>query len=312
MIHIFIINYFAGNKVLSRSIRNHLETKKNMKYFVFNTVHAGFEKEIVKKICRYFEGEKLRFYCCGGSGTLRNMLDGFDEKDLTQIEVAFFPCGLTNDFLKVFENEDLFRDIDNLIDGRVEKIDYIKSNYGIAINTLSVGFDSNIEIAMRKYRIYDVFNAMIPYVLSVIRGIIFSQSRQIEIVVDGVQSSRKYDEIVFGNGSVLGGNLFFCEHANIQDGIASILTINDINSFEAVYILSNVMNKRIKYLNNEKKIKKGECKTIEIKSLDGKPLEINFDGELVNCGMSCKAEIVSKGLNFVIPKDVKITDYNLY
>ena len=37
-----------------------------------------------------------------------------------------------NDFLNVFSKEDaeLFKDIDNLIDGEVTKIDYIKTNHG--------------------------------------------------------------------------------------------------------------------------------------------------------------------------------------
>lgn len=308
MVHIFIINQFAGNKKFAKEIRAHLSKKTNFRYFVFNSVRVGFEKELTQKIIRYFENEKLRFYCCGGSGTMRNIIDSIE--NLSDVEIAFFPCGLTNDFLKMFDDISLFRNLDNLINGKVVEIDYIKSNYGIALNTLSVGYDSNIENAMKKYRVYDIFSPLVPYIMSVIKGIIFAKAKNLEVVIDGVQSSRKYEEIVFGNGAVLGGNLFFAEHANIQDGMASYLTILNINFLETVTILSKVMNKKLKKLG--KKARYGECKTIEIRSLDGKPIAVNFDGELVNCGTECKAEIVEKGLKFVIPEGIEIKDYNLY
>ena len=101
MVHIFIVNPYAGQKTFADDLRSKLEGMKGLNYFVFNTRYAGYEKEVIKKIQHIFEDEKLRFYCCGGSGTMRNMLNGFD--NLENVEIAFFPCGLTNDFLKMFK-----------------------------------------------------------------------------------------------------------------------------------------------------------------------------------------------------------------
>lgn len=303
MIHIFIINHFAGNKHLAMNLRNHLSTKKDIRYFVFNTIQAGFERDIVKKIQKYFEGEKLRFYCCGGSGTMRNMLDGFE--DLTNIEVAFFPCGITNDFLKCFgEDMSAFQDIDNLIEGQAVAIDYIKTNHGIALNTLSLGIDANVETNMRAFRVYDIFGGQVPYIMSLLAAIFFTNTKKYEVIIDGESSAQNYAEIIFGNGYVFGGNLFFSDHANVMDGIASYMTAFDVKGFGALKVLLKTMTKGAE--RNTEKVESGECKTIEIRALDDKPLYVNYDGELVECDQQCKAWIVQKGLNFVMPKGMSI------
>lgn len=311
MIHVFIINNYAGNRGLAENLREHLETKRGLRYFVFNTVKAGYEKEIAHKLERFFEGEKLRFYSCGGSGTMRNLLNGL--KDLSNVEVAFFPCGLTNDFLKTFPEEELFQNIDYLIEGTAVAVDYIKSNYGVALNTLSFGLDSSVCEWTDKYRIYEFFGNLVPYVMSLLRGVLISKPKGIKLSIDGVTTEKNYSEVVLGNGAVLGGNLFFTENTSIVDGEASYFTLYDVHGIKMLRLILKVMNKQIKKLPSASKGKAciGSCKTIDIESPDGSPLHINFDGELVECGSKLHAEIVQTGLNFVIPRGVKVKEYRL-
>lgn len=307
MIHIFIINHSAGSKHLAKDLRSHLAQIEGLQYFVFNTIDAGFETDIVEKICKYFDGEQLRFYCCGGSGTMRNMLNGFS--DLSNVEVAFFPCGLTNDFLKTFPDETPFKNIDNLIYGKVIPVDYIKTNYGVAINTISFGFDTDVEINMRTFRIYDIFSSMVPYILSLIGSLVFLKPKAVRLTIDGEEVSDKFIEIIFANGCVLGGNLYISERTRIDDGRATYVSVPCITGVKALKVLLQLMNKKLPELKD--KIDVGECKKMEIKSTDGKPLYINFDGELVKCGDSCKIQIVRKGLKLVVPQEVELTEYVL-
>lgn len=307
MIHIFIVNHYAGSKDLAKDLRAYLQQKKDLRYFVFNSVSGGFEAVIARKIKDYFKGEKLRFYCCGGSGTIRNVLNGLE--DLSEIEVAFFPCGLTNDFLKCFDDDYRFRQINHLINGRVVEIDYIKSNCGVALNTLSVGYDANVVKYMDDIRIYEVLGKQFPYLLSILKGIVFAGPRRVELSIDGEVTTEYYSQIIFGNGCVFGGNIYFSEYTDVTDGVASYLTVNKARGLEAVIMLVKLMQKGLANLKG--KVKHGECKTIEIKSLDGKPIFVNFDGELVECGTECKAEIVQKGLHFVIPQNVEIIPFQL-
>lgn len=306
MIHVFIINHFAGSKYWAKDLRKHLAAKKDLRYFVFNTVQAGFEGDIVKKIQKYFEDEKLRFYCCGGSGTMRNMLAGLE--NLNNVEVAFFPCGLTNDFLKNFEGgEAAFRDIDKLIDGKVVQVDYFKTNHGIGLNTVSMGLDAKFSSYMESMRIYSFFGSQVPYVLALLRAVLFTDYKDYEVTIDGEDFSGAYSEIILGNGGVLGGNLFICEgEANVTDGIASYMVVRKIKGLTAITFLLNLMKK--KYNKLKKIASTGECTKCVIRSMDGKPIQMNLDGELIGGWDHWEIEIVRKGLNFVVPVDMNVEE----
>lgn len=53
--------------------------------------------------------------------------------------MAFYPCGLTNDFIKCFSGkEKRFHQIEELINGDVISVDYIQTNGSVALNTLSL------------------------------------------------------------------------------------------------------------------------------------------------------------------------------
>ncbi|MBE6902928.1 MAG: hypothetical protein E7478_10660, partial [Ruminococcaceae bacterium] len=219
MTHIFIINPYAGSKTFADDLRTKLNSIEGLNFFVFNTRYAGYETELVKKIQNIFKGERLRFYCCGGSGTMRNMLNGFD--DLSQAEIAFFPCGLTNDFIKMFgKYEPRFHQIEELICGEVIKVDYIKSNHGVSLNTLSTGLDANSVDKMNEYRILRYINSAMPYTLSVLYSIFVSPLQEYEVVLDGKAFIGKLAEVFIGNGCIFGGNMFFDEHTCVDDGRA--------------------------------------------------------------------------------------------
>ncbi len=303
MIHIFIINPFAGKKNFADDLRTKLENLKGIDYFVFNTRYKGYETELVKKISHIFEGEKLRFYCCGGSGTMRNMLNGFD--NLEEAEVAFFPCGLTNDFLKTFgEEEQRFHHIEELIDGEVIKVDYIKSSCGVAMNTLSTGLDTNCCTKMEDFRFVQVFGENLPYTLALMYSMFVSKPFEYEVTLDGSSVSGKFAEIFVGNGCVLGGNLYFDNIACVNDGKAISRLISNRRGIMLMKDLVAATSK------NVQKVREcmtcGECSKISIRRTDGQPFVINHDGELIFGVTECNAEIVHKGLHLVVPKGVTV------
>ena len=305
MTHIFIINPFAGSQTFADDLRTKLNTMKNFDYFVFNTRYAGYETELVRKILHIFDGEKLRFYCCGGSGTMRNMLNGFD--NLENVEVAFFPCGLTNDFLKNFgEDEARFHNIEELINGDVIQVDYIKSNYGISLNSLSTGMDSNCLGKMADYRIFRFISRDVPYTLATLYSIFVSNPHEYEVTLDDETITGKFAEIFIGNGCVFGGNMYFDEKTCVNDGKAISRIVGNKKAFTLLPSLLDLMNK--KYDKLEKNMRCGNCSKITIKRTSGSPFAINHDGDLIRGITVCEAEIVHKGLNLVVPKGVRVCE----
>ncbi len=302
MTHIFIINPFAGHKTFADDLRTKLSTMKNLQFFVFNTRYAGYEKVLVQRIRHIFEGEKLRFYCCGGSGTMRNMLLGFD--DLSDVEVAFFPCGLTNDFLKMFgKDEQRFHNIEELINGDVIKVDYIRSDLGIALNTFSTGMDSNCVRKMDDFRILRFVGETMPYCVSILYSIFVSKTLEYEVVLDGNKQVGKFAEVFIGNGSVFGGDLHFADRICVDDGKAIYRIIGNKRGFPLIPSLLATRGKKFDRI--EKLMQCGECSRVSIRRTDGLCFTVNFDGELMRNVTHCEAEIVHKGLNLVVPRGVK-------
>ena len=289
--------------MFAEELREQLSTLTGLEYFVFNTRYEGYETTLVQKILKIFEGRKLRFYCCGGSGTMRKMLGGFD--DLDTAEIAFYPCGLTNDFLKMFgKNKERFFDIKELIYGEVIEVDYIRTNHGIALNTLSTGLDSNCVDKMNDYRILRFINGNIPYTIATLYSIFISKTFEYEVTLDGVSYIDKFAEILVGNGCIFGGNMHFAESTSINDGKAIYRLAGNKRGFDIIPTLLALTQE--KYHEFPQLMQCGDCGTVKIKRTDNSPFTINLDGDLIKNINVCEATVVHKGLHFVVPKGVKI------
>lgn len=306
MIHVFIVNPYAGKKTFGDDLRSKLadysRTHRNFKYFVFNTKNKGFETEIAKEICKSFENERLRIYCCGGSGTLNHTINGVD--NLEKREIAFYPCGLTNDFLKVFgEQEKAFGDIEALIEGEPVKIDYMKSNHGIALNTVSLGLDS---LALKRfeedYRFLSVFGKQVPYNLSLLYAAVFAKPQMYEINYDGNLVVGRITQLLVGNGIMLNGNLRAFEEADVRDGKLRLRYFQDWKRARIPKTLKYMVAGKIQEVDKLSVCE--ECSNVAVRRMDNEPFSINFDGELVPNITECKMEVVRQGLQFVIPKGV--------
>ncbi len=303
MTHIFIVNPYAGHKNFASALRDKLAEIEGLKYFVFNTRYAGDETDLVKRIQNIFEGDKLRFYCCGGSGTMRNMLNGF--KRFNNVEVAFFPCGLTNDFLKIFgENEGRFFDIEELINGDVIKVDYIKTNNGIALNTFSTGLDTNLVQKLGEFNIASHINENLPYMLALLYAIFITKPEEYEIYVDDKKVDGYFTEFFFGNGYMLGGNLCMTEAKPVNDGLGSALFIHKKRGFALLPVMNWLISKNHEKLKTVSTLIQGT--KITVKKRDNTPFFTNHDGELVLGGNIWEAEIVKQGLSLVVPKGVTV------
>lgn len=301
MTHIFILNPDCAHSRLTDDLRERLSRISGLNYYVFTTRYAGYETEIVRKVLHFFRGEKLRFYCCGGSGTMRNMLCGFD--DLSEAEVAFYPCGMTNDFLKMFgSGEKRFEDIEELINGDVIKVDYIRSNFGVALNTISLGLDSEMEILMDDYRFLRIFSESLPYSAAIVHAIFFSKQQSYDIEVDGQLISGIATETIFGNGNILGGSLHFTDHSAVSDGKGGFMSAPKLSFGGKIKMFTALLKNRREYIN--KICSCGEFRKFSIHRTDGSEFMLNFDGELQSCTGRLEAHIVHKGLKFVVPNGI--------
>ncbi len=305
MIHIFIINSHAGKTKFSAGLRRHLTEKyADLNYYIFHTRKALDERNLMKEVLNLFGNERLRIYCCGGSGTISNAIYGIE--DFSNLEFAFYPKGFTNDFLKTFGNhERLFGDIDELIEGKVVHIDYIKTNHGNCLNTFSLGLDSEQVMRMEQFRDSSIIGKNFPYVIGFAFAVLLAKTEELEMMVNGKERLvGASSELFFGNGGTIGGRLCFDAKPNVTDGLARTVIYKRVGRFKLIRAL-------IKLTNNDTgsdEIKKfdGFASELSIKRRDGLKIRVDFDGELQEPQKEWTAQIIKRGLPFVVPKGIEI------
>lgn len=303
MLHIFIINPYAGKQKFAEGLREKLSKMNNLNYFVFNTRYAGYEKELVTRLCNIFEGDKLRFYCCGGSGTLRNVVNALGD-NISKVEVAFFPCGHTNDYLKILgSQEKKFYKLENLINGKVIDVDYIKTNNGIALNSFTGGIDAIfMDDSSQNKELWELANLFANFI-SFIKAIFWSKFVKYHIEIEDKIYENAYIELIVGKGTTFGGVLKFAESSKVNDGLAHYIFIPYANAFKRLKNISYMFNGKIDKLYSEADY--GYCSKMKIRRQDNKSFIMNYDGELVS-GTEFEMEIIKKGLKMVVPKEASI------
>lgn len=308
MIHVFIVNPMAGNMHFAEALRKEISRYSDIEYYIFDTRNAGYEGELIKKIQHIFEDEKIRIYCCGGSGTLRNIVN--DIENLDNVEVAFFPCGLSNDFLKIFSNEDQkrFTSLDELIHGEVLDIDYIRvNNKNIAINSVSAGIDGKFLNLIDDYRFLNSLGNQVPYLWCLFVSLFKAGTMKCEVTTSEKHYLDDFTEIYFGNGNVLGSNLYIYDNPDVTDGKGKYMFLrSDARKFWSIPIALKMLkrkNRELEYI-----AEYGEDNCIYIRRMDDGPIQYNADGEIITIGGTAKIEIVKKGLHFIVPKGVTINE----
>ncbi len=298
MIHVFIVNPTVCERGLSQKLRNTLASFDNLDYYVFTTRRPGQEKELVELLCHFFDSEDIRFYCCGGSGTMRNMLAGFS--DLSHAEVAFLPYG-SSDFLKAFtDDQTFFRDIKAMVYGEVIYVDYIRTNLGVALNTASFGVDTETLLVGKKIKDAGFGRKTFPYEMASVFAALMAPNRTYDFWIDDERfEDTKTTLMFFGNGPVLGGMYHFGLDTYVDDGKASYMLLENKSPLERIHILSLAKKRKSKELTA--KTRRGKAQKIRCRRSNGALFHVNLDGELLPT-YELTADIVHQGLKFVLPK----------
>lgn len=305
MIHIFIVNSNAGNKEFANGLRVELSHIEDIEYYVFDVRYAGYEVELLHKVQHIFEDEKLRIYCCGGSGTLRNVINGIE--DLDKVEIAFYPCGVSNEFIKNFslKEQERFLDIHELIDGDVVSVDYIKSNLGICLNTFSTGYDARILKKASDYSFFSLIKDDLAINMAIALSLFRVKTLYCELNMSDKHYVDEYAEIFFGNGNTFLGDLSLYPNPNISDGLGkAVLFRKNAKRFFSIPFFNDMKKKRYENLRLLGEL--ADTKEINFRRMDDGPIYVNMDGEIKEGRGTVHANIVNKGLHLVVPKGVKV------
>ncbi len=304
MLHVFIINSFAGKGGFSDSIRQKLEGKKDFNYLVFSSEYSGHESVLAGQICDMFTDEQIRFYSCGGSGTFRNIMKGIT--DWERVELVECPYGTTNDFQAVFgRNRSRFNNMDDLIDGTVIKTDYITSNLGPVHNTLSTGFDITLLRIAEKLSHLPFSLGQVTYAVAGIVALFTRTFIKAKIVVDGNVLDDSFEQITIANGRILGGTFHVGDSNDPCDGMMDIIIFPRKRKIDKFRYFIALVSDNDKFLS--KNCIRIRASKVDIYLHNNGEFTGNFDGE-IETGDHLSAKVVKHGLKYVVPEDTMIVE----
>ena len=186
MRHIFITNPAAGKKDQTLSAAGHIGRlckEMGLEYEIFVTEYPRHACEIVDRERAEHPDKVLRFYACGGDGTLNEVAGAAVQHDNTQ--VTHYPMGSGNDFIRMFHDLNRFHDLKELICGDVLELDYLQTDSGVSVNIFSVGADARISAGMQKYKRLPLLSGSAAYIASIGEHFIRGLCRPCHIEVDG-------------------------------------------------------------------------------------------------------------------------------
>lgn len=230
MKHIFIINPTAG-KYDSRQriyeMADHLRTAHGLDVQCILTKKQGHATEIAQKLCQ--TGEPLRFYACGGDGTVNEVANGIIGYDNAAMSVI--PVGTGNDFLKNFGGDmDKFRDAENLWDGPQFPMDAIDVNGRVALTIACSGIDARVARDVHKYSESPLLDGKGSYIYSLAVNFLFKGiGTHWTITLDDVTTEGDWSLVSVCNGRYYGGGFMPVAEARMDDGVLNTLVVREVN-----------------------------------------------------------------------------------
>ncbi|MDO4552412.1 MAG: diacylglycerol kinase family protein [Bacillota bacterium] len=216
MKHVFIVNPAAGKGRLQRELVREIRRRlPSGSYELYETAGPGDGQVIAAARLEGSDGDSLRFYACGGDGTLFEVVNGVAGR----APVGNFPCGSGNDFIKNFQGAD-FMDLEAQLEGRELRTDLILCNGAYVTNVCNLGFDADIAAAAARYKNFPLVSGNAAYLLAFADRFFKKMSRPMKIWVDD-EPEPICRELIFAllaNGQFYGGSFRGAPRAEINDG----------------------------------------------------------------------------------------------
>ena len=281
-----IVNPVAGNGLAERNIKKVSKylKKEKVAYLVYFTEKETDVAEFAQTLTASDEKD---FVLIGGDGTIHQFINAVD--DISKINIGIIPSGKNNNFANSLGLEfNPIKAISNIIENKIEKIDYLKINDMKACNYVSFGV---LESA--KHNIKRIGKKSKPNIFDYISAI--KKSDAIEIGINGDDLKEKkllICECYIANGAYIGSKMHASPLSNMQDGLCNIVCVSTKNKVLSHYL----------------KIKKGShiydeenktfwCPNFTV-STNPMPIFADVDGELVEL-KQLSVTVIDGGLNII-------------
>jgi YegS/Rv2252/BmrU family lipid kinase len=266
-----------------------------LEYEIFVTEYPRHACEIVDRERAEHPDKLLRFYACGGDGTLNEVVQGAAGYD--NVAVTVFSGGSGNDFVKIFDDPKAFFDIDRLLDAEEAAFDLIKCNDDFSLNICSVGLDARIGTDVSRYKRLPLLHGFRAYAASTVVNVVKGIAEPYTVVVNGERIEGDQTFICVCNGRFYGGGFNPIPEADPADGMLDVLIVKKVSRLEVPGLIGKYKAGRYKELTSVARY----IKTDRVKITCGKPTPINLDGEL-RTAREIEMSVAKEKIRFFYPK----------
>ena len=296
MKHLFIINPAAGSMDRTRQYKEKIEKlcgERGLEYRVAVSAAPGDCARLAREAAR--TGEQYRIYACGGDGTLNEVVCGAAGYDNAAVTV--FSGGSGNDFVRLFDDPQAFRDLERLLDAEETAFDLIKCNEDYSVNICSVGLDARIAADVANYKRLPLLSGFRAYALSTVVNVLRGISEHYVVEINGEVIDKEQTMICVCNGRFYGGGFNPVPEADPADGMLDVLVVDKVSRLQVAQVVGKY--KDGKYAQLPKLVR--HFKTDHVKIICDKPTSINLDGEL-RTAQVVDMSVAKEKIRFFYPK----------
>lgn len=296
MKHLFIINPAAGSRDRTQQYSEMIQKvcgEKGADYRIEVSAAPGDCCRIAREAAR--SGEEYRLYACGGDGTLNEVVSG--AAGFSNVAVTVFSGGSGNDFVKLFNEPEAFRDLKRLLDAEETAFDLIKCNGDYSLNICSVGLDARIGTDVANYKRLPLLSGFRAYALSTVVNVIRGISEHYVVEINGERIDGEQTMICICNGRFYGGGFNPVPEADPGDGLLDVLVVAKVSRLQVAQVVGKYKNGRYAELSGLVR----HFRTDRVKILCDKPTSINLDGEL-RTAQTVDIRVADEKLRFFYPR----------
>lgn len=303
----FIVNPCAGKGKFADELACRIEKscrERDLNFEIYRTRGIGDATQYITRTANE-RTEDIRFYACGGDGTLGEAVQGImSASDREGLSLGLFPIGTGNDFVRNFTPRETFMDVESQIDALPMSFDLLRCNERHAMNMINIGFDCEVvckTVSLKK-------SPLIPSKFAYIAGLVVTLVRKpgvsMRLGVDGEEPSpRKYLLTTFANGKFCGGGFHSNPKASLDDGKLDVLLIKDVTrrtflSLVGDYKKGTHLAPKLRHIIENRKADRVDM------YFDGET-NISVDGEIHRV-KELHLSVLPSALHFLIPKGAAV------
>ncbi len=296
--HFFVLNPAAGARSAQRRLEGELAKLAPLPYTLYITGGEGDAERFVRETCRSLSGP-LRFYACGGDGTLGEVAGG--AAGFPNAAVAAWPCGSGNDFVKYYGGESRFIDLKRQVSAGSLLVDLIRVSGRASINVVNIGLEAHAAATVGRLRGKPLVGGHRAYLIGTADAVLRHMKTNCVITADNqVLHEGPLLTASFASGQYIGGGYQCAPRAVNDDGLMDVCVMRPFSRATLVRLIGDY--KRGKHLDSPAfapYLRYARAGKVNI-TLE-KEAALCLDGEIIK-GRAFDLEIIPRAVRFILPE----------